>query len=100
MEPKIKSVQRGLPLPPRISSLSRTPRYRITGQGFGDQPGKVKISYSADDRDFLPRIYYWSDTLVEIQQPPHDPLGRDTGVNALVLTRFRGKRSQEFELVP
>ena len=88
MEPEITSVQK------------RTGAYFIVGTGFGDTRGKVKIFYSAGDRIFLPRIYYWSDTLVEIQQPPLDPLGRDTGVNVLVLTRFTGKRSREFELVP
>ena len=99
MEPKIKSVQkqRGTR---RSPFNSRTPSYGIVGTGFGDTRGRVKIFYGADDRNFLPRIYYWSDTLVEIQQPPRDPLGRDTGVNVLVLTRFRGKRSQDFELVP
>ena len=101
MEPKITSVQkqRGTRQPP-FNNRSRISSYFIVGIGFGETCGAVEVIYGLDDTNSLPHIKYWSDTFIEIEQPPRDPLGRDTWVNVLILTRFDGKRSREFELVP
>ena len=98
MEPKIASFQYhgGAPL---ISTLSRTPGYRITGQGFGDQPGAVEIEYARDDETYGQRIKSWSDTFIEIERPGRDPYDWSAWINDLFVTRADGTRSDYFELV-
>ena len=100
MEPKIASFQYhgGAPLPP-VSYLSRTPGYRIKGQGFGDQPGQVEIEFG-DDCEPLPQyIKSWSDTFIEIERPSRDPYDWSVWINDLFVTRVDGTRSDYFELV-
>ena len=98
MEPKIASFQYhgGAPL---ISTLSRTPGYRITGHGFGDQPGTVEIEYARDDEMRSQYIKSWSDTFIEIERPGRDPYDWSVWINDLFVTRADGTRSEYFELV-
>ncbi len=99
MEPKIASFQYhgGAPL---ISTLSRTPGYRIAGKGFGDQPGQVEIEYGNDGETRSQRIKSWSDTFIEIGLPNRDPLNRGACESYLTVTRADDRRSKAFEIVP
>ncbi len=100
MEPKIATFQyhSGAPWPP-VSYLSRTPGYRIKGQGFGDQRGQVEIEYAHDDETYGQRIKSWSDTLIEIERPGRDPYDWSVWINDLFVIRADGTRSDYFELV-
>ena len=99
MEPQITSFQYhgGAPL---ISTLSRTPGYRIAGTGFGDQRGQVEIEYGDDGETRSQRIKSWSDTFIEIGLPSRDPLNRGACESYLTVTRADGERSRPFEIVP
>ena len=98
MEPKIATFQYhgGAPL---ISTLSRTPGYRITGQGFGDQPGAIEIEYACDDEMRSQYIKSWSDMFIEIGLPSRDPYDWSAWINDLFVIRADGMRSDYFELV-
>jgi len=100
MNPRIQSfrkqgAERRLP----GNLLLRTPGYRITGKGFGDQPGQVEIEYARDDETYSQRIKSWSDTLIEIELPGRDPYDWSCWVNDVYVTTASGKRSKPFELV-
>lgn len=100
MNPRIKSFRYhgGSPRPP-VSYLSRTPGYRIKGQGFGDQRGQVEIEYAHDDETCGQRIKSWSDTLIEIERPSSDPYDWSVWINDLIVTTADGRRSKPFEIV-
>ena len=101
MNPRIKSFRYhgGSPRPP-VSYFSRTPGYRIKGQGFGDQPGQVEIEFG-DDCEPLPQyIKSWSDTFIEIGRPSRDPLNRGACDSCVTVTRSDGRRSKAFEVNP
>ena len=100
MNPKIESfrkqgAERLLPgnIPPR------TPGYRITGKGFGDQPGTVEIEYARDDDTRSQYIKSWSDTFIEIELPGRDPYDWSVWINDLFVTTADGRRSKRFEIV-
>lgn len=100
MNPKIESFRKQGPERRPPGNLSpRTPGYRITGRGFGDQPGTVEIEYARDDETRSQRIKRWSPDLIEIEVPGSDPYDWGARINDLVVIRADGKRSKPFEIV-